>query len=132
MKTKCYFLLFVLSFVSISFAQTQTQLNEKAYANYKKADAELNTVYNRILKGYQSDAEFIRNLKKSQKIWIAFRDAEMLVKYPNRGSGTYATSHQMCWYNYITDLTRKRTKELNVWLLRVEEGDVCAGSVKTR
>lgn len=132
MKTKCYILMFLLYFACHSFAQTQDQMNKKAYDNYQKADKELNSVYGKVVKEYKADTEFIRNLKKSQKIWITFRDAEMRVRYPNRGSGTYGSSHQMCWYSYIAELTKKRTKELKVWLVGIEEGDVCAGSIKNK
>jgi uncharacterized protein YecT (DUF1311 family) len=132
MRTKSFLLTLLLFVVVFSFAQTQNQMNQKAYDNYRKADKDLNTAYSKILKEYKSDTEFIRNLRKSQKIWITYRDAEMSVKYPNRGSGTYGSSYQMCWYNYITEFTRKRTKELNVWLTGIKEGDVCAGSVKTK
>lgn len=133
MKTKNFLLAVLLLFVvAFSFGQTQDQMNQKAYDNYQKADKALNASYAKILKEYKKDTEFIKNLKKSQKIWITYRDAEMRVKYPNRGSGTYGSSHQMCWYIYITEFTKKRTKELNVWLTGITEGDVCAGSVKMK
>jgi uncharacterized protein YecT (DUF1311 family) len=133
MYTKPFLTAVLLVFiVALSFGQTQDQMNQKAHDNYQKADKELNTSYNKILKEYKKDTEFIKNIKKSQKIWISFRDAEMRVKYPNRGSGTYGSVHQMCWYNYLTKLTKKRTDEIKVWLTGVKEGEVCGGSVKMK
>jgi hypothetical protein len=38
----------------------------------------------------------------------------------------------MCHALYKAELTQARTRELKVWLDGIEEGDVCAGSVKTR
>jgi hypothetical protein len=56
----------------------------------------------------------------------------MKAKYPHREDGYYGSVQPMCWYMYITDLTDDRTKKLKAWLTRIEEGDVCAGSVKTK
>lgn len=133
MKTKHFFLAFFALCIAVaSYGQTQEQFTTRAYNRYQKADKILNQTYRNILQEYKSDTEFITNLKKSQRLWIAFRDAEVRVKYPNRGSGTYPSSHQMCWYSYLEDLTKKRTKELSVWINGIEEGDVCAGSVKKK
>lgn len=123
-------LLFLATF--FSFAQTQLSMNEDAAASYRKADKELNTTYNKVLKEYKSDVPFIKNLKVSQNIWIKFRDAEMKTKYPDREPGYYGSIQPTCWYNYLAELTKKRTKDLKVWLKGVEEGDSCAGSIKTK
>ena len=56
--------LFFLFFSLNSFSQTQLETDEEAYNNYYKADRELNTIYQQILKEYKSDAEFIKNFKK--------------------------------------------------------------------
>ncbi len=93
--------LFLLFFNFNSFAQTQSEINEEAYNNYKKADKELNTVYQKILIEYKSDIEFIKNLKTAQKIWITFRDAEMLAKFPKREPGYYGSIQPTCWSNYL-------------------------------
>lgn len=56
-------------------AQTQSEMNQTAYANYKKVDAELNRVYKKLMA--KQDATGAAKLKKSQRAWIVFRDAEM-------------------------------------------------------
>lgn len=124
-------LVFLLCFMSrVSFAQTQTAMNFTAAANFKKADLALNAVYHKIFSEYRSDTSFLKNLKISQNIWVKFRDAEMLVRYP--GSGDYGSVQPMCWAMYKTELTESRTKALQLWLSGIEEGDVCAGTVKTK
>lgn len=56
----------------------------------------------------------------------------MKSKYPDREEGYYGSIHPMCWILYLTELTEERTKKLKTWLLGIEEGDVCNGSVKTK
>lgn len=132
MKTKHFFLISFLFLVSLSFGQTQAEMNESVSGKLAKADKELNATYNKILKQYKSDAAFIKNLKASQKIWIKFRDAEMKVKYPEREAGYYGSMQPLCESNYRAELTKKRTKELKAWLNGVEEGDTCGGSIKIK
>ncbi|MGC4040172.1 MAG: DUF1311 domain-containing protein [Flavobacterium sp.] len=130
MRAETFFLVAFFFITSLSFGQTQAKMNEAVSGNYEKADKELNIVYNKILKMYKSDTEFIKNLKNSQKIWVKFRDAEMKVKYPERKEGYYGSIQPLCWSNYMAELTKKRTRDLRIWLNGVEEGDSCAGSVK--
>lgn len=125
---KFLFLVFgVLCFSTV--AQTQLDINDEANASYKKADKELNTVYQRIMTKYKSDAEFIKNLKASQRLWIKFRDAELLMKYPERDFGYYGSMHSLCISNYLEQLTTDRVKTLKLWLEGAEEGDPCSGSI---
>ena len=115
-----------------SFSQTQGQLNDDAQNEFEKADKELNKIYNTILKSYRSDTVFIKNLKRSQKLWVQLRDVEMIVKFPDREHKYYGSVLPMCWSLYKEELTRRRINELSVWLNGVEEGDVCTGSVKIK
>lgn len=129
------FSLFVLTTnaqTSIGFAQTQLDMNQKGNDSYRKADKELNEIYKQILVEYKSDTLFINNLKASQRIWIKFRDAELIVKYPERDPGYYGSIHSVCVVNYLEKLTRERIKTLKVWIEGVDEGDACIGSIKTK
>ena len=65
------------------FSQSQHEMHVEANGLYKQTDEELNLVYQKILFEYQADSIFIDRLKKAQKIWIEFRDAELEMKYPN-------------------------------------------------
>ncbi len=107
-------------------------MTQVEYKKYEDMDKELNTIYRRILIEYKEDTVFIKSLETSQKIWIQFRDAEMKMKYPNLDLGYYGSVRNMCWFIYLTDLTKSRVQALNMWLEGIEEGDVCAGSVKTK
>jgi uncharacterized protein YecT (DUF1311 family) len=130
--------MFVLVFPAIGLPcsgpaerQTQLQLNEEACAAYKKADAEMNSVYRRILKDYSSNATFIAALKKAQLAWIRYRDADLESVFPG-DPGQYGSINPMCRCMRLADTTKERTKVLQQWVDGVEEGDVCAGSVKVK
>jgi len=113
--------------------QTQSAMNLEADKSYKKVDAELNSVYNKILKDYKTDTKFIAKLKVAQNAWIKFRDAEMNALFPEENKNVeYGSVFPMCWSNALTDLTKQRIKKLKVWLNGIEEGDVCSGSIKIK
>ena len=114
-------------------ANTQLEMNQCFGAAYKSADGEMNAVYQQVLQAYSGDRKFIENLKASQRAWVAFRDAEMEAVYPSSNKqAEYGSVYPVCRSKQLETLTRERTKQLQVWLNGVEEGDVCAGSVKTR
>lgn len=121
------FVVMTMLFIDPTFAQSQTAMNMKAYSDYKKADAELNGVYQKILKSYSRETTFIKKFRNAQRLWIQLRDAELAAKYPN--SGTYGSVAPMCESIYLETLTRDRIKFLYVWVTGIEEGEVCLGSV---
>jgi uncharacterized protein YecT (DUF1311 family) len=115
-----------------TFGQTQLEMNQEEQSKQLKADKELNVVYNKVLKEYKNDPEFIKSFKNAQRIWIQFRDAEMKSRYPDRKQGYYGSIQPMCWSNYLTELTDERTKKLKMWLIGIDEGDACSGSIKKK
>ena len=129
MKQLIFFLVFSTTLI-YSYGQTQSEMNEKAAKDFEKADKELNSVFQQIIKEYRSDTVFIKNLRKAQKLWIQLRDAELDVKFPEEPDKFYGSVAPMCWSMYKIDLTKERIKKLRVWLIGIKEGDVCAGSVK--
>ncbi len=112
------------------FSQTQAEMNNEAYTAYNTSDKQLNKIYKTILSEYQTDTIFIENMKKSQRLWIQFRDAEMEMKFPNYKDNIYGSIHPTCRAFYLKELTDKRIKTLKEWTGGTEEGDVCNGSVK--
>ena len=132
-KKNISFLIF--SFVigcSVTFSQTQADMNKQTYESYKKADKELNDIYHKILIEYKADTLFVKNLKASQRIWINFRDAELKIRYPDYGNNYYGSMQPMCVASYLEKLTKERIKTLKEWLDGVEEGEGCEGSVKLK
>lgn len=122
--------LIILIFSFSCFSQTQAEMNKEAYAEFNKSDKVLNEIYQTILSEYKSDKTFVENLKKSQRLWIEFRDAEMEMKFPNYTDKIYGSIHPTCRAFYLKELTDKRIETLKEWISGTEEGDVCNGSVK--
>ena len=117
----------------IGFGQTNINMEENANQSYKNSDAVLNEVYREILNEYSNDTIFIKALRISQRNWIKFRNSELKMKYPDRGSADwYGSIHPLCVSNYLAKLTKIRTERLRIWLTGIEEGDVCSGTVKIR
>lgn len=126
------FLLAGMLLCFISSAQTQSAMNAKADFEFRSADKKLNQTYQRILIEYKTDTAFVKNLRVAQRIWIQFRDAEMLTRYPVRPEGYYGSIQPFCRATYKTELTNDRIRKLMVWLNGESEGDVCAGTIKTK
>ena len=113
-------------------AQTQSNMNQEACAQYKKADQALNATYAKVLKDYTRDPQFLAKLKQAQRAWIAFRDAHLEASFPKTDKqAEYGSAYPTCRCNVLTELTEQREKELKVWADGIPEGDVCNGSVKT-
>lgn len=106
--------------------QSQAGLNQCAGLSAQSADAELNRVYAKVLAANADDKGFVEKLKASQRAWIAFRDAQIAARFPDPAN--YGSVLPMCQSAEYEQLTRDRVKQLNAWIVGVEEGDVCAGS----
>jgi len=106
-------------------------MNKTANAEYIKVDSELNSIYQKILTEYKSDTVFIDLLKKTQRIWITYRNAELEMKFPAENKQLeYGSVYPMCVSIFIKELTEERIEKLKIWVSGTEEGDVCNGSVK--
>lgn len=123
-----FILLLVLSCGLGGLAQTQLTLNDQAAKEAKQADEKLNLVYKQVLGLYAKNTEFVAKLKKAQRLWVDFRDAQLALVYPERPAGYYGSSMPMCRSLYLTRLTKTRTEELEE-LLASTEGDICGGVI---
>ncbi|WP_375238091.1 lysozyme inhibitor LprI family protein [Aurantibacter sp.] len=125
--------LIIVLFLSInftSFSQTQSEMNKEASNAYKKADANLNNVYKQILAKYKTDTVFIDKLRKTQRIWITYRDAELEMKFPAENKQLeYGSVYPMCVSLFLKELIEERIQRLKVWIDGAEEGDICEGSM---
>ena len=113
--------------------QTQSEMNQDACGKYKKADSELNRVYQKIMRDYAGDKNFIQKMKIAQLAWIAFRDAHLDSLYPESDSlSHYGSVNPMCRCMELELLTQDRINSLREWADGVQEGDVCSGSKKIK
>jgi len=113
--------------------QRQSDMYDGACAKYKKADVELNRIYQKIMRDYAEDKNFIQKMKIAQRAWIAFRDAHLDSVYPESDSlSHYGNVNPMCRCVILESLTRDRINLLVGWVDGAQEGDVCSGSMKIR
>lgn len=125
---------FLLALTVIALAQTaraedcsnapdQTSMNECMTNAYKKADAELNALYERIaarLNGSGDRTKPRAALVAAQRAWIAFRDAECaFVGGPTAEGSIHTTIVASC----LTDITNRRIDDFKTYL-KCKEGDL--------
>lgn len=88
-------------------AQTRAQMNEMAYRDEAKADAAMNVAYKKLMATL--DAPDQPHLRKAQRAWLVFRDAEATFEATQETGGTmYPTVHAAI----VQELTEARTKQL--------------------
>lgn len=112
-------------------SQTQLQMNEAACAEYKQADREMNRVYLKIVSDYRGNLAFIKAIKKAQLAWLRYRDAHVESIFPGNAS-QYGSVSTMCRCGSLAEITKERTQTLKRWLEGIEEGDVCAGTMRVK
>jgi len=94
--------------VALLCAQTQSEMNAQARAEFERADAELSKTYKALL-ARLSDAESKKKLEESQRAWIAFRDAEASFAADQVRGGSAAP---VLRYMSMTESTEQRIKQL--------------------
>ena len=106
-------------------AQTHFELNQCACDEYKKADADLNRVYQQLLSVKGREQQFAERLKIAQRAWIVFRDAQLESLYSAPDPYVqYGSVYPMCYCLAQKELTVHRTQQLKQ-MLNPKEGDVC-------
>jgi uncharacterized protein YecT (DUF1311 family) len=106
-------------------AKTQADLTECASEDYKRADNELNRIYQHLLAKAAGDPVAVEKIKAAQRAWVAFRDAQIAAIYPAENpQRKYGTVFPMCANLALSDLTKQRTEMLKRMITHVE-GDVC-------
>ena len=74
--------------------QSQHEMNQQTYADYKKADAKLNTSYKRLMAKLPKSRQ--AKLKTAQIAWLKFRDAESAF-FGSEMEGGSAEPHAYWW-----------------------------------
>jgi uncharacterized protein YecT (DUF1311 family) len=104
--------LLLLIYSSTTYSQTRFEMHKDVSKIYKQADKKLNSVYQQILKRYKAKETYIKNIKKAQRLWIKFRDAQFELNFPEThgyyNRNTLTDSQAV----YLTQLTNERTKTL--------------------
>lgn len=106
-------------------ATTQTEINACAAEDLKRADSELNQLYQQVLKKYAGDQIFIQKLRLAEEAWVKFRDAYMAALDSEVDPSSVGSVYPMCKAVEMTRITNERVQDLKR-ILSHPEGDVCA------
>jgi uncharacterized protein YecT (DUF1311 family) len=97
-------------------ARTQADLNLCASQAFQKADAELNKLYQQLMKG--AGAAEKAKLRAAQLAWLRFRDAHCEYEaFGNRGGSIYPMVYSFC----LEEVTRERVRQFRDTLKEIEE-----------
>jgi uncharacterized protein YecT (DUF1311 family) len=93
---------------------TAPKKNEQEYPleTYRLADRKLNAVYKELLTIKKSDSVFVQNLRKAERLWMQYRDAQLASRFLEHPSITAETASTKEELLFLVTLTQKRTQEL--------------------
>jgi uncharacterized protein YecT (DUF1311 family) len=94
--------------VTGSWAQTQAEMNAEAAEEFAAADARLNAVYKNLVAGLDDESRAL--LRKSQRAWVVFRDAEAAYVADRIARG--GSIAPLEYFGRRTRLTEERIKQL--------------------
>jgi uncharacterized protein YecT (DUF1311 family) len=106
-KKHLFIALLLFCFCNNSFAQTQSEMNETAYANYKKADAQLNKVYKQLMAILTKNEKPL--LIQAEKDWVKFRDSHCKFEASQYEGGSI---QPLIYSTCLEELTKKRIVEI--------------------
>ena len=99
-------------------AQVQMELNYCADKDFQVEDKKLNTLYRKLMAGYDARSQAL--LRTAEKNWIAFRDSECALETASsQGGSIQPMEYSIC----LKEKTAARIKELQAQD-SCEEGDL--------
>jgi hypothetical protein len=130
MKKNLFALIICVLIRTLTFCQSQADMTKQSAEDLKKAEYELDSLYKRVLRNYSDDSIFIKNFKLSQNFWLKYYNAEIKARYPDYPQNHFGSEVSMCTTDYALTLIAVRIKEVNEWLLGVDDNNDCEGSLK--
>lgn len=111
---------------------SQTEMTMEAVADYNETEKMHQQIYDEIIAIYGKDSETVEFLRRSQRAWIAFREAQIRAIWPEIETGErMGTAERMCVPIELEIITRQRIQQLLTWRNGIEEGDVGSGTRTT-
>lgn len=105
-----------ISFLSGAHAQPQRELNAIANAGLEKADKQLNSVYQKVLREHQGNPAFCRDLREAQRSWLRFVELHLKCSFPLREGEdprmVYGSVYPMDYALLHTELVKQRIAQL--------------------
>lgn len=126
---KLIFKFVLIGFLGVSsWAFADSANDEEFCAQLKDAKTEMEDTLLQIKQRKQNDSAFLKALNNSQKQWMQYVDAELLMQFPSQQFIDYGSVLPMCQCVTRLGLVQERIVTLKQWLEPVVEGDVCTGS----
>jgi uncharacterized protein YecT (DUF1311 family) len=122
---KKWFLLGVLFLSTSAFAfecnydGNQAELNQCARDDFDKADKALNDTYRSLVGKLEKQDGDVKPLRKAQRAWIAFRDAELDMMFACDDEDMrvcWGSMYPLLYFGAKSDLTEERTRELQKYI----------------
>lgn len=113
MIKKYTFALLLIAFLSSfdAVAQTQAEMNRTAQNDFKKADAQLNTLYQKVMKILSGKEKHL--MIQAQKDWIKFRDSHCKFEIEQYEGGSI---QPLMYATCLTEKTKQRIADLKAIL----------------
>jgi uncharacterized protein YecT (DUF1311 family) len=112
--------------------KTQSEMNDCAAQEAKRADMVLNATYRELLSKIRENKTATAKLVSAEKAWIVFRDAQLAAEWPvadgENPSVVYGSVHPGCYFNALAAMTLERVKALKE-LMQKTEGDDCSSGL---
>ena len=112
MTKKIITIIVSLFITGFCFAQTQMEMNQQAYKDYLKADAEMAKVYKKVQNVLTSATEK-KLLLEAQRAWIKFKEAHCKSAAESYDGGSM---QPMIYSGCLQKISEERTKQLNEYL----------------
>jgi uncharacterized protein YecT (DUF1311 family) len=100
---------------------SQLEMNQCAFEDLGRADAELNAAYKQILGSMKDQPVAAERLKAAQRLWVQLRDADLAAQFPlAEGQSAQLEYGSIYLLEYATaqaELTRQRTAYLRAHFL---------------
>jgi uncharacterized protein YecT (DUF1311 family) len=112
MFKKTITIIITIFMTAFCFAQSQLEMNQQAFKDYQKADAEMTRVYNKVQKTLTLATEK-KLLLDAQRAWIKYKEAhcKSVAEAYNGGS-----MRPMIYAGCLRELTEERTKSIKKYL----------------
>lgn len=93
-------------------ATTQYDMNQCAGQISGAADKELNATYQAVLKKWAAYPAMIAKLRKAQRAWLSYRDADLAARFADSEGPDRGTAFPAAYALYQASLERERTARL--------------------
>ncbi len=98
----------------INKATTQTTMNACASEEARRADAELNDIFQKLLSAAANQPASVKKIRAAERAWIAYRDAHISAMYPAKDKhATYGSMFPM-----EVDLLRAKLTQQQIGALK--------------